>query len=191
VQREPRPPPKRNVSRRVALGWLGLALCPLAAAIARLPGEVAAELPGAQLAGSGRLSYFGLRIYESRLWVSEGFRADAFEKHPFAIEIEYLRAFSGRQIAERSLTEMQRIGSLPLEQRSTWLAALQRMIPDVAQGDRLTGVHRPGEALRLFLNGKPLGEWLDAGFAQAFFGIWLSPRTSEPRLRLAMLGSAS
>jgi hypothetical protein len=29
----------------------------------------------------------------------------------------------------------------------------------------------------------------DAQFAQLFFGVWLSPRTSQPALRAALLGT--
>ena len=51
----------------------------------------------------------------------------------------------------------------------------------------LTGVHVPDSAARFFLNGKFVGEIRDAEFARLFFGIWLSPRTSEPKLRNALL----
>ena len=37
------------------------------------------------------------------------------------------------------------------------------------------------------MNGKPTGEIRDAEFARLFFGIWLSPKTSEPELRAALL----
>jgi hypothetical protein len=60
----------------------------------------------------------------------------------------------------------------------------------VAKGDRITGVQRPGESARFFLNGKPIGEVRDAEFARRFFGIWLAPKTSEPKLRLALLARA-
>ena len=39
--------------------------------------EVADGLPGARLQGSGRLSVFGLHVYDIRLWVGEGFSAEA------------------------------------------------------------------------------------------------------------------
>jgi hypothetical protein len=42
---------------------------------------------------------------------------------------------------------------------------------------------------RFWLNGQPRGELRDAEFTRLFFGIWLSPRTSQPRLREALLGS--
>jgi hypothetical protein len=59
----------------------------------------------------------------------------------------------------------------------------------VHAGDRITGVHRPGEAAVFFVNGRGVGEVRDARFAQLFFGIWLSPRTSQPALRASLLGT--
>ncbi|KNZ33406.1 MAG: hypothetical protein AD742_07215 [Methylibium sp. NZG] len=153
------------------------------------PSEVAAGLAGARLLGNGRLTYFGLHVYDARLWVGDGFAADNYAKLPLALELEYARALVGKLIAERSLDEMKRAGGFSDEQGQRWLAAMTQMFPDVVKGDRLTGLHRPGEAANFYLNGKVRGEVRDAEFAKAFFGIWLSPKTSEPKLRAALLGS--
>ncbi len=181
-----------RVSRRTVLAAaLGAAvggLCLCARAQPAVPAEVAAELPGARLLGSGRLTYFALHIYDARLWVGDGFAADNFSKLPLALELEYARTLFGKLIAERSLDEMKRAGGFSDEQAQRWLAAMTQTFPDVNKGDRLTGVHRPGEAAAFFLNGKPRGEIRDADFARRFFGIWLSPQTSEPKLRAALLG---
>ena len=152
------------------------------------PAEVAAGVAGARLLGTGRLTYFGLHVYDARLWVTDGFAADNFAKLPLALELEYARALVGKLIAERSLDEMKRVGGFSDEQGQRWLAAMTQMFPDVTKGDRLTGLHRPGEAANFYLNGKVRGEVRDAEFAQRFFGIWLSPKTSEPKLRTALLG---
>ena len=154
------------------------------------PAEVAAELPAAKLLGSGRLTFLGLQIYDARLWVGEGFKAEAYEQTPLAIELEYGRTLYGKLIAERSLDEMKRSGGVSEEQAERWLATMKQTFPDVVKGDRITGVFRPGVSARFFLNGKPIGEVNDAEFARRFFGIWLSPKTSEPKLRLALLGPA-
>ena len=64
------------------------------------------------------------------------------------------------------------------------------MFPDVAEGDRISGVHKPGQAARFHVNGRYAGELADGEFARLFFGVWLSPQTSEPALRDALLGRA-
>ena len=48
----------------------------------------------------------------------------------------------------------------------------------------------PGVGTRFFFNGSLRGEVADADFTRLFFGIWLSPKTSEPRLREQLLAGA-
>ena len=178
------------LSRRTAL--LALALHPLATLQVRaqpaVPAEISAELPGARLLGSGRLTFMMLHVYDARLWVADDFKADGFASMPLALELEYARTLHGKLIAERSLEEMKRQGAVGDEAGERWLAAMRQAFPDVAKGDRLTGLHRPGESARFFMNGKARSEIRDADFARRFFGIWLSPQTSEPKLRQSLLG---
>ena len=52
----------------------------------------------------------------------------------------------------------------------------------------IIGLLLPGQGARFFFNGRASGELAEAEFARLFFGIWLSPRTSEPALREQLLG---
>ena len=106
-----------------------------------------------------------------------------------ALELEYARALDGQAIAERSLKEMKGLARVDAAQAERWLQQMRQIFPDVKKGDRITGVQQPGEAARFFVNGQPRGEVRDAEFTRLFFGIWLSPRTSQPKLREALLGS--
>jgi Chalcone isomerase-like len=155
---------------------------------ANVPAEVAAELSGSRMLGMGRLTWFGLSVYDARLWAGERFNAAQFEREPLALELQYARKLHGKQIAERSLAEMQRFGAVAQADAARWLASMTQLFPDVHRGDRLTGVLRPGEAARFYFNGKLLGEVRETDFARRFFAIWLSPQTSEPKLRQALLG---
>jgi hypothetical protein len=148
-----------------------------------LPAEVATELPGAQWSGSARLRFFGFDVYDAHLWVAPGFKPAQFAQHALALELSYLRALSGRDIAERSLKEMKRAGDLPATQSQRWLAALQDAIPDVKAGDRITGLHSPSAGARFWHNGQPRPAVRDPEFSRLFFGIWLSSVTSEPQMR--------
>ena len=176
-----------SLSRRACV--LSLALAPWGLrAQAAVPAEVASELPGARLLGNGRLTFFGLHVYDARLWTPEGFSADRFTTHPLALELEYARTLYGHLIAERSIEEMRRAGALSDEVAQRWLDTMKRIFPDVNKGDRITGVQRPAEATRIFVNATLRGEVRDADFTRRFFGIWLAPQTSEPKLRQALLG---
>ncbi|MFZ4650169.1 MAG: chalcone isomerase family protein [Rubrivivax sp.] len=182
--------------RRHALAWLGAAGCLLAPAWtapawaqgAALP-ELSAEWPQARVQGQGRLRFLGLHIYDIRLWTPQpGVGPQDWATRPIALEIEYARELVGRLIAERSLEEMKRAGPIPADAAQRWLEAMLQFFPDVKPGDRIVGVNRPDGLVRFFVNGRLRGEKRDAEFARRFFGIWLAPETSEPRLREALLG---
>ena len=185
-----------GLSRRALLGATAAAVaCAVGqawaqAAVPAVPAEVLAALPAARQQGSGQLRFFGLRVYDARLWVGERAVVADWAGLPLALELEYLRGLDGEQIAERSLAEMRRQGDIAAEPAARWLAAMKKLFPDVKAGDRLTGVNQPGEGARFFLNGAPRGEVKDTEFARLFFGIWLSPKTSESGLREKLLGLA-
>lgn len=186
-----------SLARRLAwAGALGMALAGGSAAAADAadaaaemapPAFVRPALPGAALWGEGQLRFLGLRIYDARLWAGPQFDASDFGAHPLALELTYHRAFQGIAIAQRSIDEIARQGDLAPAQAQRWLAALSAVLPDVQPGDRLTGLYRPGQGLRLWRGQKAQGAIDDAELARRFFGIWLSPRTSEPGLRTALL----
>ncbi len=176
-----------------ALAAPGLATEPAANAAGSVapPSEVAGSVASARMQGSGRLRFFGLLVYDARLWVGAGFEPHAFEAHAFALELQYARKFEGTEIAQRSIVEMRRTGSMTDSQAQAWQAAMTRAFPNVVAADRLTGVHAPGEATRFFHNGRATAAVPDPMFARAFFGIWLAPTTSEPELRRQLIGPLS
>lgn len=147
-------------------------------------------LPRARLIGQARLTVWGFDIYDARLWASAPFTAASVAASALALELNYLRNFQAIEIAERSLKEMRRSQPVSDAQAALWTAEMLRVIPDVRKGDRLTAVHRPGQGAAFWVNGRASGEVPDADFARRFFGIWLSPDTSEPRLREALLAGS-
>lgn len=155
------------------------------------PAELGQALPGASLAGQMRFRVWGFEVYDASLWTLPGFSAMGFDAHPLALELRYLREFDAVDIAERSLKEMRRIAQPSAEQEKRWLEEMRRVFPSVKKGDRLLGVHRPGQGAAFWFNGQWRGEIRDVEFTRLFFGIWLSPRSSEPALRQALLGTAS
>lgn len=152
-----------------------------------MPPEVQAQLPQAKAAGSTRMRFFGLSIYDARLWVTPGFEATRYAAQPLALELRYLRSLDGAAIASRSLQEMRRGGAIADDTAQRWLAEMQAAFPDVKEGDRITGLHQPEGGARFFFNRQLRGTVPDPAFSERFFGIWLAPWTSEPRLRGELL----
>jgi Chalcone isomerase-like len=104
----------------------------------------------------------------------------------FALDLRYARTLKGDDIAERSLSEIRRLGFGDGAQQERWLAEMKRVFTTVSKGDHITGVHQPGGATRFFLNEKSIGRIDDAEFGTAFFNIWFDPRTRAPALREAL-----
>lgn len=157
----------------------------------KLPQEISSALANAQFSGTGKLTFYGLNVYDASLWVSSGFKANDFEDHAFALDLHYLRNFSAADIAKRSLEEMQRLETVPEQKAVLWMKALNEAFPNVKKGDRLIGLYKPGAGVTFWINGKRTGEIKDVDFSRQFFAIWLSPKTSEPKLRKALVGSAN
>lgn len=172
----------------------GAALLPTAAAASTspdatgVPAWVGRYVPDARAAGEGDLRWYGLRVYTARLWASGGRIApERFADVPFALDLRYAVALEGAKIAERSAQEIERMGFGDPSRRGRWQEAMKRAFPDVARGDRLTGVNAPGRGARFYHNDRAVGTVDDPEFAAAFFAIWLDPRTVAPALRDALV----
>lgn len=184
------------VTRRLPLQAL-VALA-IGAAVARparantLPAASADEaLSGQRAIGQSLFRWWGLEVYRATLYGDASFDPPRFERQRFGLELEYLRNFSGRDITQRSIDEMQGIAALDPAQASGWRDAMLKTFPDVRPGDRLLGLHEPERGARFYLNGRLLAAVDDPVFSARFFGIWLSPRTSQPRLREALIAGAA
>jgi hypothetical protein len=103
------------------------------------------------------------------------------------LELAYLRDFAGSDIARRSVSEMRRQKAIDPPVEARWENQMRAVFPDVKAGERLTGIHLPGVGAQFRAKGRLLGEIRDPEFARLFFGIWLSPQSSEPRLRQSLL----
>lgn len=149
-----------------------------------LPAEAARLLPGAREAGSGTLRYFGLLVYDAKLWTT-GARFDAGA--PFALGIRYARNIKGQKLVRESVNQWRGMRYGYEDRYAAWEAEMQRIFPDVVPEDELVGVYLPGTGARFYFNGKLTGEVADLAFARAIFAIWLDERSTEPGLRRALI----
>ncbi len=169
--------------------WLLLtaALIAPGLATAALPAPLKEIAPEWRALGKGELRWFGLALYEASLWVS-GKRFEAAQ--PFALSLRYARNIPRSKLVSSSMSEMRRLGHADESQLKDWQQHLERVFPDVKEGETIVGVSVPGRGARFFHNGRSTGEVNDADFAQAFFAIWLDERTHSPDLRAQLLGGS-
>jgi hypothetical protein len=171
--------------RRVLIGFVAfLGLVAAATAMTR-PLELGTTINATKPYGSGSLTWLVFTAYDATLWT------DAPQwsmNEPFALTLRYRMGFTADELVERTVEEMAKV--VPATSKDALVrygAALRRAFPAVKDGDRITALYVPGQGTRFFHNGVGTAEVADAGFAGPFFGIWLSEKTSEPRLRAALL----
>lgn len=145
------------------------------------------ELPKAELVGQGDFTWFGLRVYQARLWSPA---APIDWEQPFALELIYSRELSRDTLVQASLDEMRRLGGSSLDEArlAAWDGEMRQAFVDVQPGQRITGLYLPGRGSRFYVDGQFRHAVADADFAQAFFAIWLDARTRNPELRRELLG---
>ena len=135
--------------------------------------------------GSGTMSWALWDAYTATLYTKSEHYVPSEE---FAINLDYKMEIDGTDIAQRSIDEMNKIEKLPEEKSKTWFKQMDDMFPDVDEKTSITGVSIPNYGAVFYTNGKKIGEIKDVEFAKRFFDMWLSPKTSEPKLRKQLLG---
>jgi hypothetical protein len=156
--------------------------CLASLSFARDPLEVPPYLSTAKLQGSGRLTWWGLHIYDASFY-----RVGSLSSSEFALDMRYQKSFSGKSIANRSAEEMKRIG-VPDDQATLWGRELASFLPNVESGQTLTAIYSPRQGTIFYHDDKQIAQIPGAEFSKAFFGIWLDPKTSAPKLRTELLG---
>ena len=136
----------------------------------------------AKLQGSGKLTWWGLHIYDASFY-----RAGSFNSSEFALDLQYHKSLSGLAIANRSAEEMKKLG-VPETQAQVWGKQLATFLPNVEPGQSLTAIYNPKQGTTFYFDGKPLAQIAGADFSKAFFGIWLDSKTTAPKLREQLLG---
>ena len=154
-------------------------------AAAAPPSEIVSVIHADKPFGAGRYRFLFVTAYEAQLWT------DAPQwsmRSAFALTLRYHMRFSTDDMVSRSVEEMKRIDpSLDPSQLKAYGEAMDRVFPPVESGDEITALYLPGKPVRFFRDATATGEVSDPAFAKDFFGIWLSPRSTDPSLRKALL----
>lgn len=148
-----------------------------------------------KLMGAGPLRWFGLKVYEARLFGSTELKNQRqWKTLPLALELTYSRNIQGSAIAKASDDEIARLGFGNAEQRQRWSTKMSEIFPNVKAGDQIIGIYQPSadaqkSSVKFLFNGKTIGTIEDPEFGIAFFSIWLDERTRENSLRTALLAN--
>jgi hypothetical protein len=136
--------------------------------------------------GNYNLKVWGFKIYNIQL-LSEN--KNFSYQNKLALVINYQRNFAKKDLIKRSLEEISRINEIKDEALlKNYQNKLKEIFFDVKEGDRKTAFFDPKNGVKLYFNGKFVGEINDLIFAKRFVDIWISDKSSFPKMTKAILG---
>ncbi|GLX81386.1 chalcone isomerase family protein [Thalassotalea eurytherma] len=136
--------------------------------------------------GQAKFRVLFFNIYQSRLASESG----EFDKQTaYVFEITYLRDITQSDLIERTIEQWQHLG-IDERQYQAYLPKLQALWPNIKKGDQLALFVENNQA-QFFYNQAFIGEVNNGTFADDFLAIWLSEKTSQPKLRQQLLGMHS
>ncbi|XQW83388.1 chalcone isomerase family protein [Thalassotalea piscium] len=125
-------------------------------------------------------------LYHSQLLTTSGkYPIIAFDDK-LIYEIHYLAKISNKDLIKRTIQEWQHLGINPNDYQN-YIKQLADLWPDIEKDDKLTLLIDKGQS-HFYHNGSYLGAINNIEFGQLFLDIWLSENTSEPSIRLDLLG---
>ncbi len=133
--------------------------------------------------GKGTMKWFSLKIYDAELFSSTGQYSDQINKD-LALKITYKRNISNDRLVDITQSEWDKLGVV---YEPSWITAMKEIWPAVTKGDQLTVVVKD-QSSRFYFNNQFIGSVDESGFGKTFLQIWLSPDTSAPKLRRALIG---
>lgn len=134
--------------------------------------------------GEAEFSVMFIDIYDIALYSQTGsYNRDTDH---YSLQIEYHRNVSAERLVELTVDQWEHLGA-PISDIQQYGPVLRKLWPDVRKGDSLTIYVTPDNS-DFFHNDRAIGSIDDPGFGKLFTDIWLSAKTSAPRIREDLLG---
>lgn len=162
--------------------------------------QIAPTLPSAfKEVGYGRFSVLFWNIYDSRLLTKSGsyklLQKPTLGSPAVIFEITYLRDISKDDLLINTVEQWQHLNILPAAYED-YIPKLKSLWPEITEGDTLSLFIKNGDSYfyhnKIFIGviaempSHNIGR--EANFGYLFLSIWLSPETSQPKLRKKLLG---
>ena len=141
--------------------------------------------PDLQVVGTGVLKVFFMDIYSLTLHSKE--RDYSVSDH-FALEFNYKKSVSKKTIVDASMDELSKAPNVSSAEINAWKQILEKGISDMQAGEKASVVFSNSGDVEFWLENREPIAFQDLKFAKNFAAIWLGPKTSHPKLRLALLG---
>ena len=136
--------------------------------------------------GEGVMSYMFWDLYRAKLATTDGdYQAG---EHPVRLTLTYLRDIEASDIVKATFDQWRHLDKA--QYVSEYGDTLQGLWPDITEGDSLAFETNEQGVGTFYYNGEKLQTIEQQAFSEAFLAIWLSPDTSEPKLRQKLIGAS-
>ncbi len=138
-----------------------------------------------QKVGEAPLYYLFWHVYDASLHTETG----EFEgiKGPLKLTLVYQRDFKAKDIAKETLNQWQKLGMEDAIKQHQ--ATLEGLWPDIKEGDSLSLLLNADGSAAIYYNEDVYQQVNDERFASDFLAIWLSEKTTEPKMRARLIGA--
>jgi hypothetical protein len=140
-----------------------------------------------KLVGQGQFSYLFWDLYQAQLYTADGSWSNYQQSSPVVLKLTYQRDISKADFIEATVDQWEHLQGKVSGQHQDWANQLDKLWTDVKKGDQLSCVLLPDSTVQFYFNDKLLGDVTDPAFGPAFLDIWLSDKTSAPKLRRQLL----
>ncbi len=136
--------------------------------------------------GEGAYRWAFIDVYDAALWTdAPAWSYDA----PFALTLTYRINAMPADIREETIKQLRVVSELTPEELTAFGQELDRLYPEMRKGDSITALYTPEGGMALYHNEVLRGRVTEQKFVRPFFDIWLSDKTTEPKLRAQLLGN--
>ena len=148
--------------------------------------NIAQPLGELETVGTAKLRVLFFDIYTSELKTESGEYTDGIR--PIQLKIIYERNIKSSALIKQTKKEWDAQMANDRNQPS-WIKTLESIWPNIKSGDTITFELYKNEKNQFFYNGQAIGNVNDPNFGEKFLDIWLSPKTTRPKIRREMLGN--
>ncbi|GAA0788621.1 MULTISPECIES: chalcone isomerase family protein [Pseudomonadati] len=136
--------------------------------------------------GEADMNVLWFDVYLAKLYSVDGIYQP--RRFPLMLDIEYHRDISAQELIDATIEQWQENG-ISAAEINTIKSHLMSAWPDVKQNDRLSFIIHNEQQAEFLFNDKPFYQLADQRFSDAFIGIWLSEKTTHPKLRQQLIGA--
>jgi hypothetical protein len=144
-----------------------------------------------KLVGQGQFSYLFWDLYQAQLYTADGQWSNYQQSAPLVLKLTYQRDISKADFIEATVDQWKHLQGKVSAQHQEWAKHLDKLWTDVKKGDQLSCVLLADGTVQFYFNDKLLGDVADPAFGPAFLDIWLSEKTSAPKLRKQLLKTSA